>query len=120
MQVSKRKPITEMRQTALARTIAPKVEQIAKELNTPSDIVDIALWRFIQLSARVEFAKGEVDFSLPLATDDAEGIAAKFVKYAASECQDVIDEAFRAMTALDAPSDPVTAPNPPKDDDAGN
>lgn len=112
MRVSKRKPITEMRAQALAGSIAPRLEQLAEELKLPTQIVDLALWNFIQLSARVEFEMGEVDFELPLATDDAEAIATKFVRFAASECQEKIDQARRAMEALDRPVDPATGPVP--------
>lgn len=119
MKVSRRKPITDMRAESMAGEIVPRIDDLAKELGVKNWVVDAALWRFIQMATRVEFEAGEVDFELPLGSDDVETIAAKFVRFVGSECQEQIEAAHRAITELDKPHDPVSGPVPPKDDKPG-
>jgi hypothetical protein len=113
MKIKTKTPRTEMTHQSLVHKMTSFYETLAEELGYDAVAVDMELSRFATLSARVEFDKGEADFSLALPTETTEQIKTKFLQYIDTEKMPVIDEAFRRIVQQDLPLvSPEQTPGP--------
>lgn len=113
MEVKKKTIRSEAIYDAMVVKMFKIVDEIAAEIDLPDDVVDVALAKYANLSARVEFGKKEVDFELATVHDTVEDIKAKFLAYFTSDCVDIVDQAAEQIRIMDRPSDAALAPDAP-------
>lgn len=114
MEIKTRTPRTEMALESLTTKMASFYEKLAEDLGYDEIAVDREMSRFAELSSRVSFGKGEVDFDLAGPSDTPDEVCAKFLVYVDTKCYEVAREAARRLAATDRPLVPAEqAPTPP-------
>lgn len=116
MELSKRTPRTELLLNTLAVKISPLLDDLIQQ-GYDRHYADAELTRFILLSARARFERGEVDFDTAQIADDLDSLKEKFFAYWETTCMDSVSSAIKRLDEMDAPHDPTTAPRAPTGDE---
>lgn len=107
--VKRRTVRSDMLRDAIYTQIASFMDTLTSELGIPANVVNVYLARYGMLGARCE--GHNLDFPLPLASDSADELKAKFMRFMDSAYSELALEAEKAWEKLDRPVDPVLAPH---------
>lgn len=112
MKVVKRTPLSELQAKLLWRRTKALADDLATALEVPSADIEREMDSFIYLSANIEFEAGEIEWEPARALDDDPALAAKFLRYMASDITP-INAASALVMERDRPHDEALAPTPP-------
>lgn len=105
-------PRSHMIESTLARKASQWYAELAQGNGLDPLDMDMAVYRFVQLSARVVNVAGEMDFTFATAKDSASEIREKFIRYFDTRFFALIIKVENAIRELDAPYDPAQLPLP--------
>jgi hypothetical protein len=118
MNIQRRTPRTDMAKQSIVLRMTDFYEELAREEGVPTDVLDMALTAFAELSVRVDFSGESVDFELARPTDMASEIRTKFVAYLDTAHMDIVQRARIEIARTDLPAADFSAPAPLPDEES--
>lgn len=116
MKVNRRTPRSQLVAGVILLKGQELVEELVEEIGLDQPYIQLAWGRFAQLSTRVDFDNGEIDFEKARGVDTPQQLHDKFMSYLNSECLEAIEAAQNELEELDQPYDAALAPEEPLED----